>query len=99
MTSSESFQFTKFLAINIFSGGMAGAGSLLIVYPLDYARRRLLVSDVGAGKQLFNGLRDCISKTAKTGGIGGIYNGVGISIIGIIPYRGTYFGMFSMQPQ
>merc|ERR1719444_620272 len=31
------------------SGGMAAAGSLCIVYPLDYARTRL-ASDVGAGK-------------------------------------------------
>lgn len=96
--ADKTTEFTKFFTINIFSGGMAGAGSLMIVYPLDYARTRL-ASDVGAGKQLFDGLLDCISKTVKRGGIRGIYNGVGISIIGIIPYRGTYFGMFSMNSQ
>lgn len=30
------------------SGGLAGAGSLLIVYPLDFARTRL-AADVGKG--------------------------------------------------
>jgi len=35
----------KSFGINMASGGLAGAGSLLIVYPLDYARTRL-ASDV-----------------------------------------------------
>merc|ERR1719478_1151140 len=29
-------EFAKFFAINMASGGLAGAGSLCIVYPLDY---------------------------------------------------------------
>lgn len=33
--------FWKFFAVNLASGGLAGAGSLLIVYPLDFARTRL----------------------------------------------------------
>lgn len=31
-------EFGKFFAINMASGGLAGAGSLCFVYPLDYAR-------------------------------------------------------------
>ena len=34
-------QFWPFFAVNLASGGLAGAGSLLIVYPLDFARTRL----------------------------------------------------------
>jgi solute carrier family 25 (adenine nucleotide translocator) protein 4/5/6/31 len=86
-------EFGKFFMINMFSGGMAGAGSLMIVYPLDYARTRL-ASDVGTGKRQFNGLVDCLTKTVKSSGVSGLYNGVGVSIIGIIPYRGAYFGLF-----
>jgi len=86
-------EFGKFFLINMASGGLAGAGSLMIVYPLDYARTRL-ASDVGAGKQQFNGLVDCLTKTVKTAGVGGLYNGIGVSITGIIPYRGVYFGLF-----
>merc|ERR1712106_75571 len=51
-------------------------------------------SDVGGGKTQFNGLIDCITKTVKNVGIGGLYNGFGVSVVGIIPYRGTYFGIF-----
>lgn len=86
-------EFVKFFAINMASGGLAGAGSLCIVYPLDYARTRL-ASDVGSGKKSFNGLADCLSKTAKgPAGVMGLYNGFGVSVIGIIPYRGVYFGV------
>lgn len=38
--------FWKFFAVNMAAGGLAGAGSLLIVYPLDFARTRL-AADVG----------------------------------------------------
>lgn len=86
-------QFAQFFLINMASGGLAGAGSLCIVYPLDYARTRL-ASDVGSGKQQFNGLADCLKKTAANGGVMSLYNGIGVSITGIIPYRGVYFGLF-----
>jgi solute carrier family 25 (adenine nucleotide translocator) protein 4/5/6/31 len=89
----KSTQFASFFMINMASGGLAGAGSLMIVYPLDYARTRL-ASDVGTGKQQFSGLIDCLTKTVKSSGIGGLYNGIGVSIVGIIPYRGVYFGLF-----
>jgi len=88
-------EFGKFFAINMASGGLAGAGSLCIVYPLDYARTRL-ASDVGTGSEkVFNGLADCLKKTASgKQGILGLYNGFGISVAGIIPYRGVYFGLY-----
>lgn len=91
--ADKNTEFAKFFLINMASGGLAGAGSLCIVYPLDYARTRL-ASDVGAGKQQFNGLIDCLSKTVKSGGVGALYNGIGVSVVGIIPYRGVYFGLF-----
>jgi solute carrier family 25 (adenine nucleotide translocator) protein 4/5/6/31 len=86
--------FWKFFAVNLASGGAAGAGSLTIVYPLDYARTRL-ASDVGSGKKQFNGLVDCLKKTASgPKGVMGIYNGFGVSVAGIIAYRGVQFGTF-----
>jgi len=61
---SPKTEFGKFFLVQMASGAMAGAGSLCIVYPLDYARTRL-ASDVGAGKRDFNGLWDCLKKTAS----------------------------------
>merc|ERR1712127_350670 len=86
-------EFVNFFAVNMASGGAAGAFSLSIVYPLDYARTRL-ASDVGAGKKTFNGLGDCLVKTARgPKGVLSLYNGFGVSVAGIIPYRGVQFGL------
>lgn len=86
-------EFGKFFLVQMASGGLAGAGSLCIVYPLDYARTRL-ASDVGK-ERVFNGLADCLVKTAKgPAGFMGLYNGFGVSVAGIIPYRGVYFGLY-----
>jgi len=87
-------QFGMFFLVQMASGGLAGAGSLCIVYPLDYARTRL-ASDVGSGKRDFKGLEDCLIKTAKgPRGVLGLYNGFGVSVVGIVPYRGSYFGLY-----
>jgi len=87
-------EFLMFFLVNMASGGLAGAGSLCIVYPLDYARTRL-ASDVGSTQKSFNGLWDCLKKTASgPSGPLGLYNGFGVSVAGIIPYRGVYFGMY-----
>lgn len=78
------------------SGGAAGATSLCFVYPLDFARTRL-AADVGSGpegKREFSGLVDCLKKIAASDGIGGLYQGFGISVVGIIFYRASYFGLF-----
>jgi len=64
------------------------------VYPLDFARTRL-AADVGSGgEREFTGLVDCLGKIAKKDGVQGLYNGFGISLVGIIMYRATYFGAF-----
>jgi len=79
---------------NMASGGAAGATSLCFVYPLDFARTRL-AADVGSGgDREFTGLVDCLKKSVQKGGIGGVYNGFGISVVGIIAYRASYFGAF-----
>ena len=90
---STKTDFGKFFMVNVASGGLAGAGSLCFVYPLDYARTRL-ASDVGGGKKQFEGLADCLKKTANgPKGVMSLYNGFGVSVMGIIPFRGTYFGV------
>ena len=79
---------------NCASGGAAGATSLCFVYPLDFAITRL-AADVGSGgDREFSGLVDCLKKSVQKGGIGGVYNGFGISVVGIIAYRASYFGAF-----
>lgn len=94
--------YWKWFAGNLASGGAAGACSLLFVYSLDYARTRLANDAKAAkkgGERQFNGLFDVYSKTLKTDGIVGLYRGFNISCVGIIVYRGLYFGMYdSLKP-
>jgi len=88
--------FWKFFAGNLAAGGAAGATSLLIVYPLDFARTRL-GADVGkaAADREFKGLFDCISKSYKADGlVRGLYPGFLSSVQGIIIYRAMYFGAY-----
>lgn len=68
---------------------------MLVVYPLDFARTRL-GADVakGAAERQFTGLLDCLKKIFASDGISGLYRGMIISILGIIPYRASYFGLF-----
>jgi len=88
--------FAMCLLGNMASGGAAGATSLIVVYPLDFARTRLAM-DVGTGKDReFKGTIDCILKTARSSGWGrgGVYNGFVVSCVGIVAYRGAYFGLY-----
>lgn len=93
-TDSYAVKFSK----NIASGGAAGALSLCFVYSLDYARTRLANDTKAAGKggqaRQFNGLIDVYRKTLKTDGFVGLYRGFVISCVGIIVYRGCYFGFY-----
>merc|ERR1719410_1214644 len=87
------------LGKNIASGGLAGALSLCFVYSLDYARTRLAndtkaAKKGGGGERQYNGLIDVYKKTLASDGIGGLYRGFVISCVGIIVYRGCYFGFY-----
>jgi solute carrier family 25 (adenine nucleotide translocator) protein 4/5/6/31 len=85
------------MAKNITAGGLAGTGSLLFVYHLDYARTRLandLKGGKSGGEREFNGLIDVYRKTMAADGINGLYRGFVISAVGIFVYRGLYFGLY-----
>ncbi len=92
--------YSKWFLGNVLSGGAAGAASSVFVYSLDYARTRL-TSDSGnhLQKRQFNGLSDVYRKTIRSDGILGLYRGFRASVLGIILYRGLYFGIYdSVKP-
>ncbi|KAL8031518.1 hypothetical protein ABFX02_13G030900 [Erythranthe guttata] len=78
--------YWKWFAGNLASGSAAGASSQL------FAAKK-------GGERQFNGLIDVYRKTIKSDGIAGLYRGFNISVVGIIVYRGLYFGMYdSLKP-
>jgi len=87
------------LSKNLAAGGLAGAMSLCFVYSLDYARTRLAndtksLKKGASGERQFNGLFDVYKKTMASDGIAGLYRGFVISCVGIVVYRGCYFGFY-----
>lgn len=95
--------YWMWFAGNMASGGCAGALSLAFVYSLDYARTRLAndakSAKKGGGDRQFNGMIDVYKKTIASDGVAGLYRGFVISCVGIIVYRGLYFGMYdSIKP-
>jgi len=100
----QSEGYYRWMAGNLASGGAAGATSLLFVYSLDYARTRLAADNKsskkgGTGERQFNGLLDVYKKTLATDGVAGLYRGFLPSVVGIVVYRGLYFGMYdSVKP-
>lgn len=94
--------YAKWFMGNMASGGLAGAASLCFVYSLDYVRTRLANDTKSAkkgGERQFNGLVDCYVKTWKSDGFVGLYRGFMVSCVGIVVYRGFYFGLYdTLQP-
>jgi solute carrier family 25 (adenine nucleotide translocator) protein 4/5/6/31 len=83
----------KVIARNVASAGAGGGMSLVLLYPLDMARTRL-AADVGknASDRRFNGTYDCLRKINAESGLQGIYTGLGVSITGVIVFRGLFMG-------
>lgn len=87
----EETPFLLFFAGCLMSGGAAGASSLCVTYPLEYAFTRLAAD---GPKREFNGIMDCLLKTIAKDGPRGVYRGFAPSVGGIIVYRAGYFGLY-----
>jgi len=85
--------FWAAMGSNLMAGGCAGAAANIICYPMDFARTRL-ASDVGGSKKAFNGIMDCIMKTVKQQGVGGLYRGIGPTVAGAFVYRAGQLGLY-----
>lgn len=87
--------FFTALTKNFAAGAMAGAVKLVFVYPLDYARTRLTVTNTSrTGTQQFRGLIDIFSKSYRADGARGFYRGFDAAVLQSLVYGGFYFGLF-----
>jgi solute carrier family 25 (mitochondrial adenine nucleotide translocator), member 4/5/6/31 len=73
------------------TGALAGAASVLVSSPLEYARNQL-ACDLS---HKFTGLTDVLQKTIASDGFFSIYRSIGLTLFGIIAYRATYFGLYA----
>eukprot|EP00934_Nitzschia_sp_Nitz4_P002554 Nitzschia sp. Nitz4//scaffold13_size275219//226814//227824//NITZ4_000913-RA/size275219-processed-gene-0.109-mRNA-1//1//CDS//3329536131//2544//frame0 len=79
--------------VSFFSGGLAGATSTTVLYPLEYARTRL-ATDQGRSmeRRQFRGMSDVLVRTVQMEGIMGLYHGYSIALWGSVVYRLLFLG-------
>jgi len=73
MTSDQSFM--KRTSKNILAGTVAGIAVCLVGHPFDTVKVRLQTQPIN--NPIYSGLIDCVYRTLKWEGIGGLYTGVG----------------------
>lgn len=82
---------------NILSGACAGGLSLSFVYSFGVVHTKLATDTkrwYRGGKREYRGIIDVYRKTLASDGIQGLYRGFVISVVGIVIYRGCYFGFY-----
>eukprot|EP00915_Cephaloidophora_sp_WS-2016_P003531 GHVH01004770.1.p1 GENE.GHVH01004770.1~~GHVH01004770.1.p1 ORF type:complete len:289 (+),score=49.60 GHVH01004770.1:105-971(+) len=88
--------FMKFFFGTLAAGGAAGATSMAVVYPLDFARTRM-AADKGVGEnRKYTSMMDCMKKLSEKEGVKGLYKGFPVSLAGIIVYRAAFFGLYDV---
>jgi solute carrier family 25 (adenine nucleotide translocator) protein 4/5/6/31 len=76
------------LTLSLVSGGLAGATSTTVMYPLEFIRTRMAMDPGGKTRQrLFRGMGDVVYKIVQTDGLTGLYAGYGSALVGGIWYR------------
>lgn len=82
-----------YFTLSVLSGGIAGSFGLVLVYPLDYPRVRLVINLKKAPQESqFFGKFNIFAKIFNIDGIKRFYQGFAVSLFGIFIYRGFYFG-------
>lgn len=73
------------------SGGLAGALSQALIYPLEITKTRLALAPKGH----YDGILDCVRSIVKKEGGKQLYKGLGASLMGIIPYAAIDLTIFN----
>jgi solute carrier family 25 (adenine nucleotide translocator) protein 4/5/6/31 len=84
-------EFGKFSLINFVSGGLGGAGAILIIHPLLYCRSR--IRSLSSENLNLKGSVKCLINQAL-GPRGVFVFFTGVSVLGNMPYWGVYFGVY-----
>jgi len=80
------------------AGSLAAATTITTIYPMDLARVRLMADS--KVDMTYKGLFDCWTKTAAAeGGVRALYKGLGVALIGIVPYSAIAFSSYDLFKQ
>lgn len=80
-------------ASSFVSGAVAGAAATLASYPFDLVRTILAAQ---GEPRVHRGMVDVASSIVREHGIRGMYSGVGITLMEIMPYAAIQFGSYDL---
>lgn len=85
----------------MWKGATAGANAVLVTYPLDLVRTRLAcMSEVYNGHWHWNSkftIRHVLTDIIRKDGLMAIYKGLNPTLMGILPYAGTYHFLYILN--
>ena len=92
-------KYFDFFTQNMVCGAQAGGCSQIFVYPLDLVRTRMAADIVirqidNTQTRQFVNSRDCFRQIYLKNGLIGFYYGFGVSLWGVMIYRGCQFGVY-----
>ena len=75
------------------SGALAGAAGTIASYPFDLLRTTLAAQ---GEPKVYNGMREAVKGIYHESGVKGLYRGVGVTVLEIMPYAALQFGLYDM---
>ena len=83
------------VAARFLAGALAGTTATVITYPLDLLHARVSAhTPASAGSGVGVAMRDHLRVLLRSGGVRGLYSGIGPTLVGIVPYGGVSFATF-----
>ena len=84
------------LSRQMAAGAMSGSVTMLCTFPLDLLRTRMSAEVTAAGApRVYRGLASSARRIVQAQGVGGLYQGLGISLLEIAPYLAISFGGYN----
>ncbi|KAL6058865.1 Mitochondrial carrier [Balamuthia mandrillaris] len=80
---------------DVMAGTAGGLAVCLVGHPFDTLKVRLQTQPIQ--QPIYNGLWDCVKKTLKWEGLGGLYKGVGSPIVGQMFFRAVLFSSYGQS--
>lgn len=88
------------ISANLFCGGMAGASSQTVSYPLDVARRRMQLEGMVSSSPKYRSVVATLGHVYRTSGVAkGLYRGMSINYIRAMPQVAVSFTAYELLKQ
>lgn len=85
----------RFLGSQMLSGGLAGAVTISLIYPLDFVRTKLSTDVLSnTGERQYKGMLDCFKQVVQKDGVRGVYAGISTALTGVFLYKALSLGVY-----